>query len=543
VISFSFQPLLALSADERAVLANPEVMWAAVLKKFAFGLLDTVSRGYHAAAREFNLRRRVGRAGRPRARRSAEEKAARVRVEASAGLLVSPDECSVLGPDAHPATTGRSPKPFHSMALAFLATAMDDKPAAPEHVHRMLQGNPTFAARCGFEYPGSPKGRRSRRLTIPSLRTLVRFDQVMGEYGLWGEVRLALVRRNLETEALARSDAFVADTTHLAADSTPRVVELPAEKKKAKTPAPKQRKVVAARAAHNKKPRETPRETPKETRKETRKVRISRLTKRCRHEDHDACNCRWIEGDAGAGVVVKSSSKKFWAHKAAILGYAGTTVPLDIAVAACASSHDSTTLEPHLERLSELLPEAFDGVKFAIADPAYDEAPARERIPQRFGGIELITKINPRARKEAPLPGHEGRFTLSPQGQPVCLRKLPLALVERDTRREEYVWRGPVDDKGKTLCKGCPFAAQCGLKGGRRTVRVPRATTPQIDWKHPQHLAREKTRYRLRTAVERQIERVKGPLERNRLPCRGRVRVQSFLDLRLAALHMLVGFT
>ena len=110
MISFSFQPLLALSADEQAVLANPEVRWAAVLKRFAFGLLDTVSRGYHAAAREFNLRRRRGRAGRPRTRRSAEKKAAKARVEASAGLLISPNEYSVLGPKAHPATTGRSPK-------------------------------------------------------------------------------------------------------------------------------------------------------------------------------------------------------------------------------------------------------------------------------------------------------------------------------------------------------------------------------------------------------------------------------------------------
>ena len=353
----------------------------------------------------------------------------------------------------------------------------------------------------------------------------------MGEYGSWGELRLALVRRNLETGALARSDAFVADTTHLEADSTPRVVELPAEKKKASSPAPKQREVVAARATHNKK------------RKETRKVRISRLTKPCRHEDHGTCNCQWVEGDAGAGVVVKSSSKKYWAHKAAVIGYAGSTVPLDIAVVTCASTHDSMTLEPHLERLCGVLPEAFDGVKFAIVDPAYDEAPARERVPQKYGGIELISKINPRARKEAPLPGHEGRFTLSPQGQPVCLRSKPLALVGRDEHREEYVWRGPLDDKGAPLCKGCPFAAQCGLEGARRTVRVRRATTPQIDWKHPQHLPSEQARYCLRTAVERQIERVKGPLERNRLPCRGRVRVQSFLDLRLAALHALLGFT
>lgn len=528
MISFCFQPLLALSADERAVLANPDVTWATVLAKFRFELLDPVSRRYHAAARAFNLRKRQGRAGRPRARRSAEDRAARARLDAPAGVIGA-EEITALGPEARPAATGRSPKPFHSMALAFLATSIDDKPPAPDHVHRMLRGNPTFAARCGFEYPSSPRGRRSRRLTIPSLRTLERFDEVMGEYGLWGEVRLALVRRNLETGAIPSSDALVADTTHLEADSTPRVVELPAEKKAAKAPATKRRKVVADRAAHDKKP------------KETRKVRISRLTKRCRHEDHDACNCPWVEGDAGAGVVVKSTTKKFWAHKAAVLGFAGTTVPLDMAVVSCASTHDSQTLEPHLDRLCELLPEAFDGVKFVIVDPAYDEAPARERIPLNFGGLELISKINPRARKEAPLPGHEGRFTLSPQGQLVCLRKLPLALVAKDERRAEYIWRGPLDDKGASLCKHCPFAAECRLEGERRAVRVPRATTPQIDWRHPQHLASEQRRYRLRTAVERQIERVKGPLERNRLPCRGRIRVQSFLDLRLAALHALIA--
>jgi hypothetical protein len=140
MITFSFQPLLALSADEQAVLANPVVTWAAVLAKFAFGMLDPVSRRYHAAAREFNLRKAKGRAGRPRARLSAEMKAAKERVEAPAGV-VRPEDSVALGPDAHPATTGRSPKPFHSMAIAFLATAIDDKPAAPEHVHRMLNGN------------------------------------------------------------------------------------------------------------------------------------------------------------------------------------------------------------------------------------------------------------------------------------------------------------------------------------------------------------------------------------------------------------------
>jgi hypothetical protein len=529
MISLAFQPLLPLSADERAVLQDPAVTWAQLVAGFPMGMLTKLAPKYHAAAREFNSRSRKGRPGRPRTRDSAETQAAVAQDAAVAGV-VGPGDFVPLGPGARAATTGRSPKPFHSMVIAFLGAAVADTPGTPEHVHRMLHDNPTFASRCGFEYPASPKGRQSRRLIIPSLRTVQRFDQIMAEYGLWGEVRLALARRNLETGALARSDTLCADTTHFEADSTSRVVELPP--KKNGTPPLKQRKIVAARAALNKKKKP----------KETRKVRISRLTKRCRHEEHDACNCPWDESDAGAGVVVKSSSKKYWAHKAAVIGYAGTTIPLDVAVVSHASMHDTTTLEPHLDRLRRILPEAFDGVRFAIADPAYDEAPARERLPRKHG-LALITKINPRARKEAALAGHEGRFKLTPQGVPVCLRSQPLRLVGRDERRQNYTWRGPVTDKGVPLCKSCPFAQQCGLQGERRTLRVPRATTPQIDWEHPQHLPSEEARYRLRTAVERQIERVKGPLERNRLPCRGRLRVQAFLDLRLAALHALLCVT
>jgi hypothetical protein len=100
----------------------------------------------------------------------------------------------------------------------------------------------------------------------------------MGEYGIWSEVRLALVRLNLATGAVARSDALVADTTHFQADSTPRTVELPAEKKKASPTPPKQRKVVTARAARNKKRRAVAaRPASKGKRKETRKVRIPGL--------------------------------------------------------------------------------------------------------------------------------------------------------------------------------------------------------------------------------------------------------------------------
>lgn len=524
MIEYSFQPLLPMTVEEVSVLGNPEVDWAQLVQRLNVGILDPICPRYHAAAREFNKRKPVRGPGRPRSRASAEEQAARAR-DGAPVQVSGPEDLVKLGPEARPARTGRSPKPFHSMVLAFLLTSSDDSPCAPEHVHRMLHGNPAFAARCGFEYPAKCRGRRSRRRDIPDIRTVCRFDQVMAVHGLWGEVCSTIVKHNLVTGVIARSDAFVADTTHMEANSSSRTVELPL---KAAPALSKQRRVVSERAKDQRKAATK------------RKIRIPRLTKHCRHRGHDTCNCKWSSGDDGAGVVVKAATKKYWAHKITILGFAGTTLPLDVAVVSCASAHDSTTLEPSLERLWRLMPEAFLNVQFTIADPAYDDAPGRARIRERFN-LDLLTKINPRARKESPLPGHETQFTLNPQGQPVCLRKLPMALVSRDVTNERFNYRGPTDENGVVLCRECPHAAACGLKGERRTVSIPRELTPQIDWLHPQHLPSERTRYRLRTAVERQIERLKGPLERNRLACRGRVRVQGFLDLRLAALHALIA--
>ena len=74
-----------------------------------------------------------------------------------------------------------------------------------------------------------------------------------------------------------------------------------------------------------------------------------------------------------------------------------------------------------------------------------------------------------------------------------------------------------------------------------RAAWVRRADLPQIDWEHPQHLARNRARYARRTGVERGIKRLKVDLRGETLTHRNGLRVQAHLDRRLLALHLLLA--
>lgn len=80
----------------------------------------------------------------------------------------------------------------------------------------------------------------------------------------------------------------------------------------------------------------------------------------------------------------------------------------------------------------------------------------------------------------------------------------------------------------------------CLAKGTRRHLRVERALTPQVNWKHPQHFRTEKALYGKRTGVERAIKRIKVDLDAQCLPYRDARRVQAFLDRKLLTLHLLL---
>lgn len=77
-------------------------------------------------------------------------------------------------------------------------------------------------------------------------------------------------------------------------------------------------------------------------------------------------------------------------------------------------------------------------------------------------------------------------------------------------------------------------------KGTRRHIRVAREDFPQIDWEHPQHLARNNARYQKRTGVERAIKRLKVDLNGEHLTHRDALRVQAHLERKLLTLHLLL---
>ncbi len=91
----------------------------------------------------------------------------------------------------------------------------------------------------------------------------------------------------------------------------------------------------------------------KKAKKTPKKKRKShpRTTKNCRCSDREHCDHAWINADEGAGTVVKSTGKMYWAHKASTLGFAKQEVLLDAVALNDAASHDSKSLVPHLSRL------------------------------------------------------------------------------------------------------------------------------------------------------------------------------------------------
>ena len=74
-----------------------------------------------------------------------------------------------------------------------------------------------------------------------------------------------------------------------------------------------------------------------------------------------------------------------------------------------------------------------------------------------------------------------------------------------------------------------------------RHIRVARQDQPQINWRYPQHFAKERERYGKRTGVERAIKRLKVDLGGEVLTHRDAHRVQAHLDRKLLTLHLLLA--
>ena len=404
---------------------------------------------------------------------------------------------------------GRPPVDAGCLLRAFLVALILTGDASPTAVHRLLHSNPTVARECGF------LGLRTRRLPgeytsrrVPSPSTLEEFDEVMTRYGLWHRLRLAQVSSNLESGVIPVEDTLVFDTTHVEANSHCTAVVLDDDEGGKK---PRQRKVCRLRKTCN-----------------------------CGERAWETCEHGWQVTDAGAAVVVKGPTRVYWAHKTSHCTFGDSEIPLDIRAMQHASDHDSKTLPAHIDLLKRDLPRAVSEVRHVLADDGYQGN--RDAVAERLHGARLSLPVHPDGRSKAHVAERfDGIERFTRTGVPVCAAGHHFEMRGRDITQERYIWAAPDGSDGRSVCDGCPFAETCKLRGTRRHVRVDRSDFPQIDWDHPQHLARERARYARRTGIERAIKRLKVDLGGEDLTHRDALRVQAHFDKRLLLLHVLLA--
>ena len=486
---------------------------------------------------------------------------------------------------------GRPPKCFFAMLYGFLGTTLARQPAEPEFVHQRLRENPAFARTCGFTIP--IPGKPERQSDIPSLRKLQQFDQIMTTAGLWEELALDRVAANLREGKIKVEPTLVHDTTHYHAYSLMQVIDLPeaaeepsaaadkpaaavkvdgkpvpvarvevvrvavgqiAEQTGAKVQPANSPSVAAAETkptAATGKTAKTPVKTAtgksakngKSGSKAKKKKRKShpRTTKNCRCQDREHCDHAWVNADAGAGTVVKSTGKMYWGHKASTLSFAEQEVLLDAVAMSDAASHDSQSLVPHLSRLLQRHPDLRGLVTRVLDDGAADDPKLKASIQEQFG-IELLAPINPRRRQSIRGELPRGIDHLTPRGVPVCQAGYPFELLGFRKATEHFLFRAPRDAEGKSVCQDCTRRAGCyrGQSGGRvATISADRL--PWLDRELPQLSKRFAKAMARRTSIERLHKLMKFDFGDDRLTKRGNDTFQARLDKTLFAMHVLLS--
>jgi hypothetical protein len=496
---------------------------------------------------------------------------------------------------------GRTPKCFFALFKAFVGMALRGKPPEPEEVHETLRSNPAYARTCGFTLPDPKLGYRSS--DVPSLRKLQQFDQIMAARGLWAQAALDQVASNLQEGRIQPEATLVHDTTHYPAFSAFRTVALadhaapPAPASVVPAAAPGTAVAAAAASGHAGPPptpamptlaaevfvgqpiRVTLAELDERRRAaasgtgtdsaarsgdtvpvacasvdpptaaapspstKTKRKSQPRTTKACRCADRHHCPHPWISADDGAGTVVKSTGKMYWAHKASTLAWPGQHILLDAVAVTDAASHDSRSLAPHLDRLFRQHPQLWGTATRVLDDGAADDATLKADIAERFG-IELTTPINPRRRQPLTKDLPRGIAHLTNTGTPVCRAGFALDFIGCRHDTGHFLFRAPDDAQGTPVCNACPLRSECcRLPQGARQISVAFERLPWIDPAFPQLSQRFHKTIAQRTAIERIHKLMKYDLGDARLSKRGNTAFQARLDKTLLAMHVLIAQT
>lgn len=398
--------------------------------------------------------------------------------------------------------SGKKPKCFFALFKSFTGVCLMGFAPEPEVVHNLLTSNLSFARVCGF-IPNNSNERYWYR-SIPSLRKIEQFDQIMTESGLWNQQKWEEVRRNIAHGIIKRENELVGDTTHYHAYSDFQTVSYTDAKGKQK------------------------------------KKSQSKVTKNCRCEDRENCPHPWQLADDGAGTIVKSNKKMIWGHKASVLGLPRQGVALDASAVSDAATHDGETLLPHVDMLFENLPEVAPWINRVLYDSACDDRKLKDIFEDRFG-IELKASFNPRRRKPVTENLPNGMAKITASGNLLCNGGFEMDFKGVRFDFEKFIYQAPFDGNEISVCSSCPGKPSCSpesIKG--RVVTIPFDMLPGIDPTDPPMAKRFKAMMMRRPSVERMIKRLKRDLSDDRLRKRSNDSFQAYLDKTLIAYHMLL---
>ena len=320
---------------------------------------------------------------------------------------------------------------------------------------------------------------------IPCLRTFERFDQIMIENGLWEKARQLMVKFNIQQGIIEDEEQLAVDTTHVEAEAT------------------------------------------------------LNATRKCGHSE--PCDCPKIPTDDNVGLMRKSNTVSYIAHKVALVCGVKSELPLSRSVFKGGES-DAVTLKPTLEKVKQNLPEEFlENVKYVNADGIY-QSKDNQKYTKDILQTKLLAPINPRKIKDRELDSR-GMEKLDKYGVPHCISGHKLKLKGLDETNQQYVWTCPVFDpkykqEGLACSEACHIQCCNGAQTGR-TIRIQQSQTPQIDPEFPQHLQSFKIKFAERTAIERVNAQAKEGLSMRRVHKRGRVAVEAHVDRCILTAHAL----
>jgi hypothetical protein len=389
-------PLIhVVNEDDELLSNNKDAQWYLTLKDFQWKDHRELAASYYNALYNFNISKQLKEE--PTENNETKDRARqrllfnRTTMDKSKSVLheMKPKQISVplvspqsVSPGVVPKRLGgKKPKCFFALFKSFTGACLMGFAPEPEVVHNLLTSNLSFARVCGF-IPYNIDERYWYK-SIPSLRKIEQFDQIMTEYGLWNRHKWEEVRRNIELGIIKKENELVGDTTHYHAYSGFETVVYTNDKGKEK------------------------------------KKSQSKVTKNCRCEDQQNCPHPWQLADDGAGTIVKSNKKMIWGHKAAVLGLPRQGVALDASAVADAETFDGETLLPHIEMLFENLPEVKPWIDRVLYDSACDNGKLKDTFVERFG-IELKASFNPRRTKPAAENLPQGMAKVTASGSLIC---------------------------------------------------------------------------------------------------------------------------